>query len=198
MPADAPPRARRDDRVAEIDRRYRRRVRAYLLRMLGDAEEVEDVTQEVFLAVHRDLHRFEGRSRLSTWILGIARRQALVHLRKRRRWVDLETAGLLDAPGGGASAERVTDAARLLVRCRRVIETELSPGLREAMERCVLEAAGMRKTAPCSDRSRDALKTSLHRSRGVLVQRVPEAGDFLDERGWTRPGLRQRGRGDPR
>lgn len=177
------PRTQRNVVFADLDRRYRRRVHAYALRMLDDAAEAEDVTQEVFLALHRGLHCFEGRSRLSTWIFGITRRQALRHLRKRRPWIALETAGCGDAPGEGAPADEVVDAARLLERCRRAVETKLSPGLREAMDRCARETAGMLATAgpPCR-RSRDAMKMSLHRSRKALMRFVPGVGEFLGGR----------------
>ena len=45
--------------------------------------------QLVFIEVHRCLPRFEGRSRLSTWLYRIAVNVALQHLRKkrRRRWL---------------------------------------------------------------------------------------------------------------
>jgi RNA polymerase sigma-70 factor (ECF subfamily) len=47
------------------------------LRRLGvrDAD-LMDMTQNVFLVVHRKLPRFEGRSKLTTWLYGICRRIA--------------------------------------------------------------------------------------------------------------------------
>ncbi len=40
-------------------------------RLLGDAEEARDLSQEVFLQVYRTVGRFEGRSSLKTWIYRI-------------------------------------------------------------------------------------------------------------------------------
>jgi RNA polymerase sigma-70 factor (ECF subfamily) len=51
-------------------------------RLLGDAEEARDLSQEVFLQVYRKLGRFEGRSSLRTWIYRIVVNQC----RNRRRW----------------------------------------------------------------------------------------------------------------
>lgn len=42
------------------------------LRMLKDVAEAEDVTQEVFLRVFRNIDQFEGKSSLRTWIVKIA------------------------------------------------------------------------------------------------------------------------------
>jgi RNA polymerase sigma-70 factor (ECF subfamily) len=48
-----------------------------VLRRLGVREaDIADVCQDVFIAVHTQLPRFEGRSKPSTWIYGIARRRA--------------------------------------------------------------------------------------------------------------------------
>jgi RNA polymerase sigma-70 factor (ECF subfamily) len=52
------------------------------VRLLGDGEEARDVSQEVFLQLHRSLPRFEGRSSLRTWIYRIV----VNHCRNRQRW----------------------------------------------------------------------------------------------------------------
>ena len=51
-------------------------------RLLGDAEEARDLSQEVFLQVFRTLADFEGRSTLRTWIYRIVVNQC----RNRQRW----------------------------------------------------------------------------------------------------------------
>src|SRR5581483_8337373 len=67
--------------------RYQRPVFSLLWRMVGPQRAVvEDLTQETFLRVLRSLRFFEyhGRARLVTWILTIATRLALDHLRAAR------------------------------------------------------------------------------------------------------------------
>jgi RNA polymerase sigma-70 factor (ECF subfamily) len=63
--------------------------------VMGDSDETEDVLQLVFIEIHRCLPRFEGRSRLSTWLYRIAVNVALQHVRKRRRkrWLVLGPTG---------------------------------------------------------------------------------------------------------
>lgn len=46
---------------------------------------VDDVVQEVFLVVHRQLPKFEGRSAVKTWLYGVTRRVVSDHRRKLRR-----------------------------------------------------------------------------------------------------------------
>ena len=57
-----------------------------LLRRLGvDGADVEDVAQEVFMAVHAGLPTFEHRSALKTWLCGICLRRAADYRRRMRR-----------------------------------------------------------------------------------------------------------------
>lgn len=74
------------DRVAmhALFARHHTQVYRFVLRLLRDADTAEDVTSEVFLAVWRHAHKFEGRSTGSTWFLAIARFKALAELRRRR------------------------------------------------------------------------------------------------------------------
>lgn len=60
-------------------------VARYLRAALLDGAMVEDVLQQVFIEVHRDLHRFGGRSSIKAWLFGIARHRALDHNRSARK-----------------------------------------------------------------------------------------------------------------
>jgi RNA polymerase sigma-70 factor, ECF subfamily len=51
---------------------YGPRIFRFSLRLCGNAEDAEDVTQETFLGAFRGLHRFEGRSSLTTYLYRIA------------------------------------------------------------------------------------------------------------------------------
>ena len=63
---------------------HRQRLFHAALRLLGNTEDAEDAVQEGLLAALRNLHRFEGRSQLSTWLTRIVVNAALMRLRSRR------------------------------------------------------------------------------------------------------------------
>lgn len=68
--------------------RYQRPIRNFVYRMLGDADEADDVAQEVFVRAYRamrDRAVHQGAAAFSTWLFQIARHAALDSLRKRRR-----------------------------------------------------------------------------------------------------------------
>jgi RNA polymerase sigma-70 factor, ECF subfamily len=65
--------------------RYQRRLLNFVYRTIGDRERAEDLVQEVFIRVHRHLHRFDQSRKFSTWIYTIASNLAKNELRNRSR-----------------------------------------------------------------------------------------------------------------
>lgn len=61
-------------------------------RLIDRQEEREDLCQEIFLKVFRNLAKFKFQSQLSTWIASIAYRTTINHLKKQKRYeeTDLE------------------------------------------------------------------------------------------------------------
>jgi len=55
------------------------------LRILRNHADAEDNLQNVFIKAYGNIHRFEGRSHISTWLVSIAINEALMQIRSRRR-----------------------------------------------------------------------------------------------------------------
>jgi len=101
-----------------------------VLRRLGVQEDdIEDVTQEVFLVVHRRLAGLENRARLRTWVYGISRRCAAAYRRRahRRREVPMATP---PETRGSPSQEGDVDRRRALALLDAVL-AELPDAQRE-------------------------------------------------------------------
>jgi len=69
----------------ELVERYQKRLLNFVYRTIGDRERAEDLVQEVFIRVHRHLHRFDQAKKFSTWIYTIASNLAKNELRNRSR-----------------------------------------------------------------------------------------------------------------
>ena len=54
------------------------------LKMLNNPQDAEDILQETFIKAYRHIHKFDGRSSVSTWLYRIATNEALMSLRKKR------------------------------------------------------------------------------------------------------------------
>src|SRR5208282_4875357 len=55
-------------------------------RMLGNREDAEELTQEVFLQLFRKAHTFRGDSAFSTWLHRLTVNTVLMRIRSHRRW----------------------------------------------------------------------------------------------------------------
>jgi RNA polymerase sigma-70 factor (ECF subfamily) len=63
---------------------YQDRVYNTALGIVQNAEDAEDVAQEVFIQVYRSVNQFKGESKLSTWLYRITTTRALDHLRSKK------------------------------------------------------------------------------------------------------------------
>ena len=63
---------------------YHPRLFSFLFRLTRSHGAAEELANDVLLTLWKDAGRFRGESKVSTWIFGIAYRQALAHLRKRK------------------------------------------------------------------------------------------------------------------
>jgi RNA polymerase sigma-70 factor (ECF subfamily) len=70
-------------------RRYNQRLFRVARAILADDAEAEDVMQEAYVRVFRELANFRGEARFSTWLTRIACHEALARARKRRRLVPI-------------------------------------------------------------------------------------------------------------
>ena len=64
---------------------YRERLYFHIRRMVGNHEDADDVLQNCFVKVYRNIHRFQQKSKLYTWLYRIATNEALTFLEKRNR-----------------------------------------------------------------------------------------------------------------
>jgi RNA polymerase sigma-70 factor (ECF subfamily) len=101
----------------------------FAMRMLGNREDAEDVTQESFLRAYRSLARYEERQAFRTWLFQILVnrcRTAAVRRQRRQRMFLVD-----DHAVASASVRPVAESTELRAELQRAIET-LDPDQREA------------------------------------------------------------------
>jgi RNA polymerase sigma-70 factor (ECF subfamily) len=72
------------------------RLRAYLHRMLGDRQAIDDVAQDVWADVFRDLHKLNDAGAFVPWFYSIARNRTFRLLRNRRQAVAIDEREIAD------------------------------------------------------------------------------------------------------
>jgi RNA polymerase sigma-70 factor (ECF subfamily) len=73
----------RDEAVEELFHRYQTRIVRWCYRFTRDRESGLDLAQEIFLRAFRNLDRYRGECRFSTWLYVIARNLCMSALQKR-------------------------------------------------------------------------------------------------------------------
>ena len=179
--------------------RFERPVFNLVSRLTDDRADSQDVVQEVFLKVFRNVGSFRGESSLKTWIYRIAVNEARNHRRwfgrHRKQEVALET-GLGQAEGG---VEWLTDPGRspldqtLDHETQAVIEAalgELNANFRAALVLREIEGLSYEEIAEILEISLGTVKSRILRGREALRGRLAER---VKQGTISNPGVRKRG-----
>lgn len=156
---------------AELVERYKVMVFAIAQRMLHDHAAAEDLAQEVFLRVYRNLSTFRGEAKLSTWIYQIAYRVCLEELQKphrRQHYVSLD-AGTDELPAIDPGPAGV-DLSQTL----DFYLGKLPPHYRMALTLYYLQDRKYEEIAAVMELPIGTVKTYLHRAKAWLREHVVE------------------------
>ena len=139
-------------------------------RIMGPGGDLEDVVQEVFVAVYRSLHGYRGDSRFTTWLYRLTYNVTVSHLRKRPRMVELSAwRPLRDSQGAWARLE-----ARDMVRVLYAALDNVAPDHREAFLLHEVEGMRLREIAELTGESINTIAARVRRTR-ERMQEVLEA-----------------------
>jgi RNA polymerase sigma-70 factor, ECF subfamily len=139
-------------------------------RMLGDADEAEDMAQETFLRVYKNIKNYDTNRPFSTWLLSIAAHLCIDQLRKRHMVVlSMDSTPYLDPSDGAAGPE-----ARFFIKedQRRVqaLLATLSPQDRAAVVMYYWYDFSYDEIAHSLSLTTSAVKSRLHRARLYMAQ----------------------------
>ncbi|MFC1481479.1 RNA polymerase sigma factor [Candidatus Neomarinimicrobiota bacterium] len=141
--------------------KYQAQVRGILFKATGDEQITDDLAQEVFIKVYKNLHRFKGQSSFSTWLYRITTNILNSYFRKEklRRFLPLGEQIVAEARverGQNYRDELFAGLSRLSRQERQIVI------LRGLQELSVSEAAGILGT------TENVIKVSYHNARKKL------------------------------
>ena len=164
---------------AEIVALYQDKLYHMAFRMLGSRQEAEDVTQEAFLRVYRNLDRYDESLKFSTWIYRIATNLCIDRLRKRRMSYSLDAESNehdgLDGYALIPSDDRTPESEMLLSETQRIvreaIET-LPAKYKSVMVLRYLHDLSLQEIGEILDMPVTTVKTRVHRGREFLRKKL--------------------------
>lgn len=158
-----------ENALRTLYQRYADMLFAYIFHLLdGDRQDVEDLWQETWIAAIQAIPGYKGRSRLFTWLCGIARRKTADHFRRRGVQEVAQSPEMLEEAG------RLMDAAPLpeemvIHRDTRMRVVEALEALPENYRRVLVERYGdecsVDEIARRMGKSYKAAESTLSRAR---------------------------------
>ena len=157
-------------------KRHQQRIFFVARRMTRRREDAEDVVQQSFQKAFTHLRTFEGRSAFSTWLTRITITEALMFLRRSRRFREVliddlsrneETTTVLEVPDSSPDPEAIY-ARREWVEMLSLAMNELPAGQRRAIQLHELDERSSEETARIMGISVGAVKGRMFHGRRKL------------------------------
>ncbi len=169
--------------VERLARKHAADVYAYVLSITRDRTASEDLTQETFLRAYQGARAFQGKSRLRTWLIGIAR-NVTFNWMKRERPREAARSGPAGAPGSPCPAAPaleatqpgppdVTESQELLRLVWEHVEG-LPPAEREVLTLFYRHGMSHSEIAEVTGRRPGAVRVALFRALDRLRSRLAE------------------------
>jgi RNA polymerase sigma-70 factor, ECF subfamily len=171
-----------EEAFAALYRRYQDRVFRFALLMSGCPATADDVTQEVFLALLREDCQYDSsRGSLLTYLYGIARKQVLRVLKRRRPFTQLGDEAEEQEPAPVRHLISQDDPLNELTRneaadaVRRAV-LALPARYREVVVLCDFQEMSYAEAAEALDCSVGTISSRLNRARALLARRLRAVG----------------------
>jgi RNA polymerase sigma-70 factor (ECF subfamily) len=146
--------------------RYQQPLFRYLLQLTPDRGLAEELLQDTLVAVWRSAKRFEGRSSVQTWLLGIARRQAHNTLRQRGQPL-ADASALIELPATDPQPEEAALASFAREELADAFG-RLSPVQREVLALTFVDELTYKETAQVLGVPVGTVKSRLSHARRAL------------------------------
>jgi RNA polymerase sigma-70 factor (ECF subfamily) len=160
--------------LADLSQRYQRPLFVYLLRLLRDEGLAEEVLQDVLVAIWQGAALFAGRSRVSTWVFGIAHYQA-AQAARRRALPLVSPEEYTQLSDDEQHAERVIFALALQEDLEAALE-RLSPIHREALELVLAHGFSYEEAAMITAVPVGTVKSRVNQARRLMQQALVARG----------------------
>jgi RNA polymerase sigma-70 factor (ECF subfamily) len=154
--------------------RHNVRVYRFILRLTGNTRLAEDLVSEVFIDVWRRADGFNAKSKVSTWLLAIARNKSLSALRRRsEEQLDEDMVAAIEDPADDPETRtHCKERSALLRKCL----AQLSPDHREVLDLVYYHEKSVDEVAKIVGVPASTVKTRMFYARKRLEKRLALAG----------------------
>ena len=154
----------------ELYRRVLPKMYAVCLRYANNADDAQDLLQEGFIKVYRNLHRFRAEGSFEGWIRRVFVNTSIEHFRKKSTRLSMVT----DKEENTIEDADITAIHKLAEKDIINIIQELSPGYRTVFNLYVVEGYSHKEIGELLGISEGTSKSQLARAKGVLQKKITQ------------------------
>ncbi|MEO8759749.1 MAG: sigma-70 family RNA polymerase sigma factor [Bacteroidia bacterium] len=113
----------RDAVFAIIVKKYQKRLYWHIRKILLDHDDTDDVLQNTFIKVYKNIHSFKGESKLFSWMYRIATNEALTHLKRNSKLRSIDSQELQDHTIDNLEADVYFEGDEIQLKLQKAIAT---------------------------------------------------------------------------
>lgn len=151
----------RDEAFRELLGQYKERLYWHLRNMVKDHNDTDDILQNTFIKVYRNIDKFKGESKLYSWMYRIATNEAITFLNKKSRSLQLSSDELQNKLIDNIESDVYFEGDEIQLKLQRAIAS-LPQKQQQVFNMKYFQELKYREMADILDTSEGALKASYH------------------------------------
>lgn len=158
----------------ELYRRFAPKMYAVCFRYASNANDAQDLLQEGFIKVYRNLHRFKAEGSFEGWMRRVFVNTSIEHYRKK----SLDLSSVTEKEEGTIEDTDISALDQLAVKDIMMLIRELAPGYQTIFNLYVVEGYSHKEIGDMLGISEGTSKSQLARAKSILQKKVAQ---FLSE-----------------
>ncbi len=159
----------------ELYERYFKRIYAFVDRRLNNRSDTEETVQEVFINVFSSIEGYRREAPFAAWIFGVSRRTIASRFKKKQHptisFQDEDADKLPISHEGNLTPMDSYECNERIATISRLMNNRLTEEQRQLFNLHHIQELPIQKIARTLNKSEDAVKSNLYRTRKILLAR---------------------------
>ena len=152
---------------------YKERLYWHIRRMVISHDDADDVLQNTFIKVYKNLHNFNGESQIYTWLYRIATNESLTFIKKRKRTTQIGSEELKESLVANLTSDPYFNGDEAQLTLQKAIDT-LPAKQKQVFVMKYFDELQYNEISEILDTSEGALKASYHHAVKKITEYVTE------------------------
>ncbi|EAQ49312.1 RNA polymerase sigma factor [Leeuwenhoekiella blandensis] len=150
---------------------YKERLYWHIRRMVISHDDADDVLQNTFIKVYKNLHNFNGESQIYTWLYRIATNESLTFIKKRKRTTQIGSEELQESLVANLTSDPYFNGDEAQLTLQKAIDT-LPAKQKQVFVMKYFDELQYNEISEILDTSEGALKASYHHAVKKITEYV--------------------------